>query len=97
MHIYVAVENTRSIMASTTSIHTKPLYAATPRKLGNQFNRLTLKWSSHIEAKKRNAIGKGITNRIKITLMKSDKNVVNSSLIKVRRAEALLHQNVVFI
>lgn len=47
--------------------------------------------SSHIEAKKRNAIGQGSTVRgvnDQIAFMKGDKNVVNSALSKVRNIGA---------
>lgn len=67
----------------------KPLYAATLEKTGKPIqSSYSYSASSHIEAKKRNAIGQGsnVKPNKNYLFMKSDKNVVNSSLIKVRRA-----------
>ena len=72
----------------------KPLYLTTNSTLNTGKpiqSSMSYSASSHIEAKKRNAIGQGSTVKKAndyIAFMKGDPNVVNRSLIKVRRIGA---------
>ena len=70
----------------------KPLYKNNLKQTGKPIqSSASYSASSHIEAKKRNAIGQGSTVRgvnDQIAFMKGDKNVVNHALSKVRNIGA---------
>lgn len=71
----------------------KPLYSNSNKKQSGKPIQSSASYSasSHIEAKKRNAIGQGsrvTETNDKLAFMKGDRNVVNSSLARVRNIGA---------